>query len=230
MGLAGMSWSASAQTTFSGTGLNSPTLLYDSYTGNPADAFYSPASGLTPALANLYTADAGLAQTADSPAVYVTTAGGALGTVNNFSASYDLYSSSGGAGNPPYWILWAGTAINPDEIAIIGMGGPTVNGSSDIHVFDANNYGDDGIWDVPLNTIYTTTIDGTEVGDMTLDFAGIEIGTWDIADTISASASFDSITISSDVSLGVPDVASTWALLGGSLAVLAGLRRRLTRV
>src|ERR1039457_3865372 len=117
--------SASAQTVFSGTGLNS--LSYSAmYTG---DAQYVPASGPTPALAALYTADSSTADTADSPAVF---AHGPWGTVNAFSASYDLYSGSGGT---PYFLLYL-TDDPGFTLPIVADGGPTLNGSSLVHVGD----------------------------------------------------------------------------------------------
>src|SRR5271163_4526872 len=79
---------ASAQTGFSGTGLSS--LAYSANISS--DAQYVAASGPTPALAALYTADSGTSESADSPAVF---AEGPWGTVSAFSASYDLYNSIG---------------------------------------------------------------------------------------------------------------------------------------
>src|ERR1039457_123547 len=110
---------AQSSTTFSGTGLQGLD-----YIGTPpSDALYVAASGGNPALAQLYTADSGL--NGDSPAVFVL---GPMGNLNSFSASYDLYSSSGVAtSNPPYWNLGVGTGSS--LVHIIAMGGSTLNGS-----------------------------------------------------------------------------------------------------
>jgi len=186
--------SASAALTFSGTALNG---LY--YAGSPqSDALYVAAIGSTPALAQLSTADAGLS--GDAPAVFVQ---GPMGTLSSFSAQYSLYSSSGEAGNPPgnlpYWILWVNAPgdNNPnDEIAVIGMGGSTLNGSSPIHVYDPNNVVP-SYWGDTLSTLDSITVTpGVTFGDTTVDWAGVEIGNWDNGtETIPASASFDSISV-----------------------------------
>jgi hypothetical protein len=207
---------AQGSTNFSGTALNGLT-----YVGTPqSDAQYVAASGLTPALAQLSTADSGL--NGDSPAVF---AQGQMGDLSAFSASYDLYSSSGGGGNLPYWILWVNTdggtsPTDQNEIAIIGFGGSSINSSSTIHVWDPNgvlgNYWGDTLSQLDLLTDSGT---GLTFGNMPVAWAGVEIGTWNIDDSISASASFDSITVPS-----VPEggTGSLYLLLAG-MACLGAL-------
>jgi hypothetical protein len=177
--------SASASITYSGTGLSSLT-----YVGNPGDAQYVAG---TPDVAQLYTADSGTSGSADSPAVFVQ---GPMGTLNSFSASYSLYgAATGPSGTSPYWILWVSAPgdNNPnDEIAIIGMGGPTLNSSSAIHVI----YTDNSYWGDSLGSILSDTYNGVAYGDMTVDWAGVEIGDWANGDlTIPASANIDSLTV-----------------------------------
>jgi hypothetical protein len=188
VGLAG-AMGASASITYSGTALSGLDYVVGNPLPNnpPSDAQYVPASGSTPALAALYTSDAGLGDYGDNPAVFVQ---GPMGTLSSFSASYNLYSSSGGAGLQPYWILWVNA--NPsEEIGIIGMGGSTLDSSSKIHVV----YADQTYWDQSLGSILNDTYKGVAYGDMTVDWAGVSIGLWDIPDTIGAAASFDSLTV-----------------------------------
>jgi hypothetical protein len=189
--------SASASITYSGTALSGLDYVVGNPLPNnpPSDAQYVPATGTTPALAALYTSDAGLGPTGDNPAVFVQ---GPLGTLSSFSASYHLYSSSGGAGNQPYWLLWVSVPgdNNPnDEVGIIGMGGPTLNGSSAIHVVANPSSIAPLDWGVTLSDLDNATYDGITFGQMTVDWAGVSIGLWDIPDTIGAAASFDSLTV-----------------------------------
>jgi hypothetical protein len=166
------------------------------YVGNSGDAQYVPASGGAPALAQLYTPDSGLSDSADSPAVFVQ---GPLGDLSGFTASYDLYSSSGPVGTSPYWILWVNDPSEAQDIAIIGMGGPTLNGTSEIHVYDPNNVAG-SYWGDTLSFLDSQTYGASAYtfGNMTVDWAGVEIGTWNNGDaTIPASAEFDSITVPS---------------------------------
>jgi hypothetical protein len=194
------SMSASAQTVFSGTGLNS--LAYSAmYTG---DAQYVPAAGPTPALAQLYTADSSTADTADSPAVFVP---GPWGPVNAFSASYDLYSGSGGT---PYFILYM--ADDPTfSSPIVADGGPTLNGSSLVHVGDLTH----GSITLSALDAVTDPNSGLPYGPETIAWAGIEIGDGGSGVT---SANFDSITV-------VPEPA-TISLLAMAVGGLVLIRKR----
>jgi hypothetical protein len=211
------SWSASGQKTFSGTALEG--LIYE---GNPGDAQYVAG---TPDYAQLYPADAGLALTADAPAVF---AQGSFGTLGNFTATYDLLSSSTPAGTAPYWIVWVsppGDSNPNDEIAVIQFSlGATLSDSSTIHVFDPNYILGSYFGDT-LGTLDSTSLGSYTFGEMTVDFAGIEIGDWSVSDSLSATADIESFTIGT-----APDSASTLVLSGIGLAglmVFAGRQNRL---
>ena len=197
VGLAG-AMSASASITYSGAALSglTPSTPY----GPVTDSRYVPASGSTPALWALYTSDSGdLNTSGDDPAVFVQ---GPLGTLSSFSASYHLYVAATGP-SAPYFILWVNAPGDPsDLIGIIGMGGPTLDGSSAIHVVDSyNSYANStpSYWGDSLSTLDNTTYARTGVtfGQMTVDWAGVEIGNWDNGTLypVPASANIDSITI-----------------------------------
>jgi hypothetical protein len=177
-------------TTYSGTGLAG--LDYSSSFA-PGVAKYVAASGGNPAYANLTTPD--ISNSGPSPAVFAPVPGWNLSSV---SASYDLFSSSIGYGLQPYLSLWLDDG-NPKDtwIEIIGMGGPTINGSSAIHVLDWNGVLSDSYWGDSLSSILGTVDSSTGItfGNMQVDYVGVEIGTWG-EDTGSASAEIDSITVS----------------------------------
>jgi hypothetical protein len=211
-GLALMSWSVSA-TTISGSALSGLT-----YHSSP-DAQYVAGS---PDVAQLYTPDAGV--NGDAPAVYVRAANlglSSMGALNGLSASYDLYSSSGGSGNQPYWLTYLYDPFTSGLIGVVSFGGPTLNGSTQIHVFydfdpgalTGNNY-----WGDTLSQLDSTAYGTTTFGQMEVYETGVEIGDWAIDDSISASASIDSITVN------VPDVAYTAGLLGLGLFTLIVFR------
>ena len=217
---------ASADITYSGTGLSglTPATPY----GPSSDSQYVPASGLTPALWSLYTSDSGDLETSgDDPAVFVQ---GPLGTLGSFSASYDLYGTATGPnGTSPYWILWVNvpTDNNPnDQIAIIGMGGSTLDDSSAIHVYDPN--GSETYWGDTLSQLDGTAYGTTTFGQMTVDWAGVEIGNWDNGqDIIPASANIESITISAPAPVPEPTTIISGALL--LLPFGAGVARKLCK-
>jgi hypothetical protein len=201
-----MSWSASAAT-IAGTDLSG---LH--YGGDPGDAQYVPAAGATPALAALSTPDSGI--NGDAPVVFVRAANvglPSLGTLSGLSASYHLYSSSGGNGNQPYWLTYL-YAPGGGYIGVISSGGPTLDGSSQIHVFydyATSPLSSDTYWGDTLSQLDGTAYGTTTFGQLGVYETGVEIGDWNISDSIGATANIDSIT----VNVNVPDVASTAGLL-----------------
>ena len=190
---------ASAQTVFSGNGLSSLA-----YSANiPGDAQYVPASGPTPALAQLYTADS--STSGDSPAVF---AAGPWGTVNAFSASYDLYSGSGGT---PYFLLYL-TDDPTYSSPIVADGGPTLNSSSLIHVGDLTH------GSITLSAL-DSDIDpnsGLPYGPESIAWVGIEIGNGGSGAT---TANIESITI-------VPEPTTVMLVGTGLMGMLLVVRRR----
>ena len=164
---AAISASAQGVGTYSGTALSGLT-----YLGNLGDAQYVPAAGPIPALAQLSTPDSGTSSNADSPAVFVQ---GPLGTLSSFSASYSLYgAATGPSGTEPYWIIWL-TDDSGFTSPIVADGGPTLNGSSGVHVGDLIN------GSITLSALDTNIDPRTSLpyGQSTVAWAGVEIGDWD---------------------------------------------------
>jgi hypothetical protein len=218
VGLAG-AMSASAAITYSGTSLSglTPATPY----GPASDSVYVPASAPAPALWALYTSDSGdLDTSGDTPAVFVQ---GPMGTLSSFSASYSLYgAATGPSGTEPYWNIKVSPDGNPaDVIHIISMGdptlinggGPILNGSSEIHAYNADYSSAVGTWGMTLSALDALSYGGYTIGDMTVNWAGIEIGNWDNGSSIiSATANIDSITIGA-----VPEPTT---MLAGALLLL----------
>ena len=218
--------------TYSGTALAGLT-----YSANGATAQYVPG---TPDIAQLSTPD--LNDPNASPAVFVE---GPMGTLANFTANYALSAPTTPEGLVPYWNLYVAFNGDPnpwdfntqDEIIIDG---PTLTGSSVVHVLDAYDpYADPASllynlsiaygpndpysdWGVSLSTLFGLT-DGSgpmDFGNMTVMWAGIEIG--EGGPDSSGLAGISSIT----VNYSTPDGASTLLLLGFSLAGLGVLSLR----
>ncbi len=129
-------------------------------------------------VAQLFTKDAGTRPAVDTPAVFIP---GPFGTLSNFSASYSLQSSSVPPGTSPYWVLLASPPndSNPnDEIKIIQFStGPTLDGNTRIHVFDrTGKLG--SYFGINLSALINTSVGAYKFGDMTVDWAGVEIGDW----------------------------------------------------
>jgi hypothetical protein len=204
---AAISASAQGVGTYSGTALSGLT-----YLGNLGDAQYVPAAGPIPALAQLSTPDSGTSSNADSPAVFVQ---GPLGTLSSFSASYSLYgAATGPSGTEPYWIIWL-TDDSGFTSPIVADGGPTLNGSSGVHVGDLIN------GSITLSALDTNIDPRTSLpyGQSTVAWAGVEIGDWDNGvSIIPATANFDSITV-------VPEPA-TISLLAMAVGGLVLIRKR----
>jgi hypothetical protein len=217
VGLVGAT-SASAQS-YSGTGLS--TLDY-SASILPGDAQYVAASGSIPAYAALYTADASTAPTADSPAVFVP--GPSVGTLSSLSADYTLLSSVSGPGPgnvQPYWALWVGTASNPEEVVIYSLGGTPLTGSSTMHAFSTSDWSSLGTWGDTLLQFDAITYGGVALGDMTVDWVGLEIGD---GGSGAANANIESITITT-----VPEPTTmTLLLLPFGASLLRKLRKNRT--
>jgi hypothetical protein len=207
--------SASASITYSGTGLQGldyqPSYLWTAeagyYLAPATDAQYVPASGSTPALAALYTPNSGTDWTDPTPAVFVQ---GPMGTLSSFSASYSLYSpATGPSGTSPYWILYL-TDDTGFTAPIVADGGPTINGSSLVHLFGGPS--------ITLSALDADIdpITGLAYGQETVAWAGVEIGNWDNGDNIiPASANIDSITVP-----GVAPVPEPTTMIAGALLLL----------
>jgi len=153
-------------------------------------------------VAQLSTPDSGL--TGGAPAVFVKAANvllPSLGTLNSFSASYDLLSSSGPGGTQPYWLTYL-YAPGGGYIGVISMGGPNLNDSSQIHVIytydnDPNSHSTADYWGDTLSTLDSALYNGTTTfGQMTVYETAVEIGDWDNGTSvIPASANIESITL-----------------------------------
>lgn len=205
-----LSWSASAAT-ITGTDLIGLTYHY------PPDAQYVAPAGATPALAALSTPDSGLSS--DAPAAFVRagvfTGLPSLGTLSGLSASYHLYSSSGGNGNLPYWLTYL-YAPGGGYVGVISMGGPTLDGSSQIHVIYISGATSSlPYWNDTLSQLDGTAYGTTTFGQLGVYETGVAIGDWNISDSIGATANIDSITVN------IPDVASSAWLLGVGFLTLA---------
>ena len=226
--------SASASITIQGTDLNNLSYRPNAGTGpSPAvsTAAYVPAAAPAPALAALYTADSGLSDNAGAPTVFVQAAMvglGSLGTLNGFSASYDLYgAATGPVGTQPYFLTYL-YAPGGGYIGVIG-GGPDLNGSSQIHViynFATTPLTLNPYWGDTLSQLDSTVYGATTFGQMTVYETGVEIGVWDNGGaTIPASANIESITL-----FPVPEpttmIAGALLLLPFGASTLRILRKR----
>jgi len=208
------SWTAYADPiTISGTALGGLR-----YVGDPGDSQY--VAGSTD-VAQLVTPDAGL--NGDAPAVMIKAPNvglASLGDLDGFSASYALYGDSTGP-DQPYWLTYL-DAPGGGYIGVVSFSGPNLDASTDIHVFydyatdplSSNTY-----WGETLGQLDSTVYGSTTFGQMTVYETGVEIGDWDVSDSLSASANIASIT----VNVGVPDRSSTFLLLGLGLAALGVL-------
>jgi len=180
--------SASASITISGSDLSGLV-----YRPNGGSAQYVAG---TPDVAQLYTSDSGV--NGGAPVVYVRAANvglSSLGTLNSFSASYDLLSSSGPSGTQPYWLTYL-YAPGGGYIGVISMGGPDLNSSSQIHVIYVGATASSDYWGDTLSQLDSTAYGTTTFGQMTVYETGVEIGDWDNGTaTIPASANIDSITL-----------------------------------
>jgi hypothetical protein len=204
-----LSWSASAAT-ISGADLSGLT-----YRPNGGVAQYVAG---TPDVAHLSTPNSGTAITDPAPVVYVKAANvelPSLGTLSGLSASYHLFdAATGPAGTEPYWLTYLIDPVTSGYIGVVSFGGPTLDGSSEIHVFYDNDPGalsSDTYWGDTLSQLDGTAYGTTTFGQLGVYETGVEIGDWDNGTSvIPASADIDSITID----INVPDVASTAGLLG----------------
>ena len=204
--LAVSSGAAFADTTYSGTALSG--LLY---LGDSGDAQYVT----SPAAARLSTPDSGT--TGDSPAVFVK---GPLGKLSAFSASYTLLDFTGPSNSQPYWnIVVSPNGDSVDTVRIISMGGSPLDITSAVHAYNNDYSASVGSWGNTVGALCALTYNGHTIGDMTVNWAGVEIGDWDNGtQTIPASADIQSITV-------VPEPASL-ALLGLGGLLLMPRRRR----
>jgi hypothetical protein len=149
----------------------------------PQDAQYVPASGLIPAYAALYTANAGTS--GDSPAVFIQ---GPLGTLNALSASYTLLSSGPGPGNvQPYFILYL-TDDPTYSSPILSTYGTPLNSFSSVHV---GNLTHGSITLSALDAVIDPN-SGLPYGQSTVAWVGLEIGN---GGSGAANANIDSITV-----------------------------------
>ena len=198
----GFAMSANASITYSGTALQGLD-----YSADPGGATASYVAG-TPDYAYLYTPDSGITVNNGGGEVARVGVTGPFGTLNNFSASYSLFTLVSGpvgpGGNAPYWVIFVSPTgdSNPnDDLAIIQLStGPTLNGASTIHAYGPGFSGlpNNGYWGDTLTTLDGITYNGVAFGDMTVESARVEIGEWDNgSDVIPATANIDSITISS---------------------------------
>lgn len=83
-------------------------------------------------------------------------------------------------------------------IGVVSFGGPTLNGSSQIHVFydfDPGALSSDTYSGDTLAQLSSTAYGGTTFGNLNLFETGVEIGDWDISDSIGATAEIGSITL-----------------------------------
>jgi hypothetical protein len=210
--------SASASITIQGTALNNL-----SYRDNGGTAQYVPASPPAPALAALSTLDSGLGASGGAPTVFVQAAMvglGSLGTLNGFSASYDLYgAATGPVGTQPYFLTYL-YAPGGGYIGVVG-GGPDLNGSSQIHViydFATTPLSSDQHWGDTLATLDSTVYGSTTFGQLTVYETGVEIGNWDNGiSIIPASANIDSITVTVSTVSPVPEPTT---MIAGALLLL----------
>jgi hypothetical protein len=201
---------ASADVTISGSDLNGLK-----YSGDPGDAQYVAG---TPDVAQLYTPDSGL--NGDAPAVFVKAsnpiATSSLSILSALNASYTLSSSSGGNGNQPYWLTYLIDPFAGGFIGVVSFGGPTLNGSSQIHLFydfDPGALSSDAYFGDTLSTLDNIAYGTTTFGQLSVYETGVEIGDWNNGEaTIPASVDIDSITISS-----VPEPAT---IISGAILLL----------
>ena len=206
---AGLVTNASA-VTISGSDLNA---LY--YHPNGGVAQYGPG---TPDVAQLYTPDSGV--NGGSPAVFVKANNvgfASLGTLTGLTASYTLADSTGGQ---PYWLTYL---YDPSGgyVGVISFGGPTLNSSTQIHVFydyTANpSIHTDTYWGLTLGQLDGTTYGTTTFGQLGVYETGVEIGNWDNGNAvIPASANISSISLFESV----PDGGATLGFLSASLGCI----------
>jgi len=178
----------------------------------------------SPDYALLSTADSGL--NGGAPTVYVKAANiGALtlGTLNSFSARYSLLSLSGGNGNQPYWLTYL-YAPGGGYIGVVSFGGPTLDLSSQTHVFydyATSPLSTDTHWGLTLAQLDGTAYGTTTFGQLGVYESGVEIGDWNNGNSvIPAEAKIGSITIP------VPDGGSTAGLVAASIGMLAFMAKR----
>jgi hypothetical protein len=193
--------SASAQITYSGTGLS--TLDYSANI-KPQDAQYVAALGSIPAYAALYTADA--STSGDSPAVFIELQSGI--TLSSLSVNYTLLSSGSGPGPgnvQPYFTLYM-TDDPTFSSPIVSTYGTPLNSSSLVHVGDLTH----GSITLSALDANIDPVSGLPYGPETVAWIGLEIGT--------ASANIESITV-------VPEP-TTLALAGLSGLSLLLFRRQ----